>query len=212
MLWWCLPSFKFSLFSISDGETTFGGYNRIGLGSIVLKSTIGRGSYIANARVTNSDIGSFSCIGPGARVGGLGRHPTNWFSSHPAFYSVNRQAGFTFSEKTLFEESARVNIGSDVWIGANAVVIDGISVGDGAIIAAGAVVIRDVEPYEIVGGVPARRLKFRFENSIVIKLREIRWWDWEIERLRAAVDLFQRPASISIEDLINLNDKKTHQT
>jgi acetyltransferase-like isoleucine patch superfamily enzyme len=135
-------------------------------------------------------------------VGGLGAHPTNWLSTHPAFYSLRRQSGVTFVQENHFDELRPVTIGSDVWIGARTLVLDGISVGDGAVIAAGAVVTRDVPPYAVVGGVPARPIRYRFDDAVIAELLDWRWWelpdnvlrefavrfrgrtDWDIETIR----------------------------
>ena len=80
-----------------------------------------------------------------------------------------------------------ITIGSDVWIGARAIILSGVSIGDGAIIGAGAVVTRDVPPYAIVGGSPAKLLKYRFNPEEIAALQEIRWWDWPDEKVREAI-------------------------
>jgi len=74
-------------------------------------------------------------------------------------------------------------IGNDVWIGYKATIMPGINIGDGAIIAANATVVKDVEPYSVVGGNPARELKRRFDEETIEKLLEIKWWDWKIGRI-----------------------------
>ena len=82
-----------------------------------------------------------------------------------------------FTEKDLFNPSKTTVIGNDVWIGESVVIIDGLKIGTGSIIAAGAVVTKDVEPYSIVGGVPAKLIRFRFEKDIVQKLLNSKWWE-----------------------------------
>ncbi len=90
-------------------------------------------------------------------------------------------------------ERSYILIGNDVWIGANAVICSGEKIGDGAVIGAGAVVTKDVEPYAVVGGVPARLIKYRFSNEIIMKLLKIKWWDWDtkmiVERQRDFLDI-----------------------
>ncbi len=86
-----------------------------------------------------------------------------------------------------------IEIGNDVWIGMNAVIMPGIKIGDGAIIAAGAVVTKDVEPYEIVGGVPAKRIRYRYPQEIVDAFLRIKWWDWSIEKIEENLELFYQP-------------------
>lgn len=84
-------------------------------------------------------------------------------------------------------------IGNDVWIGANAIILQGVTIGDGAIIAAGAVVTKDVPPYAIVGGVPAKVIKYRFSDEVILKLLQIKWWDkpeeWIIQKLEKFTDV-----------------------
>ena len=89
----------------------------------------------------------------------------------------------TYSNEDLFNSSVKVSIGHDVWIGERAIIIDGLTIGTGAIIAAGAVVVKDVEPYSIVGGVPAKHIRFRFEEEVRTKLLNSKWWDKSEEYL-----------------------------
>lgn len=167
-------------------STQFNGANLIGEGIIVSGSNIGYASYIAsNSLIQNTKIGSFTCIGDQVRTG-MGRHPVNEFISvHPAFYSEKKLVGFTFSQCQRFDEhlfaddekNYYVVIGSDVWIGNNVIIMDGITIADGAIVAAGAVVTKSVEPYTVVGGVPAKIIKKRFADDEIDSLLRIRWWD-----------------------------------
>lgn len=141
-------------------------------------STIGDYTYISNnSHIANSEIGKFCSIGPHVQMG-LGNHPTDTFvSTHPAFFSTKKQAQIAFTDIDLFEETKKTHIGNDVWVGANAILIDGVSIGDGAIIAAGAVVTKDVPPYTIVGGIPAKTIKKRFSEDQINQLLTIQWWN-----------------------------------
>lgn len=160
------------------------------------KTNIGQMSYVANfTRISNCTIGKFSSIGPNVKIG-LGIHPTTWVSTHPAFFSKGKQALNTFVSDTRVVESNHVDIGNDVWIGQSAILMDGITVADGAIIGAGAVVTKDVPPYAVVGGVPAKVLKYRFERDDIEFLLRLKWWDKDYQWLSDHVDHFSDIALI----------------
>jgi acetyltransferase-like isoleucine patch superfamily enzyme len=135
-------------------------------------------SYVArDSQVHHATIGKFCCIGPQVLIG-LGEHPSKDFvSSHPMFYSEIGQANPVIVARSLFNEYPHTTIGHDVWIGARAIIRSGITIGNGAIIASGAVVTKDVAPYSIVGGVPAQHIRFRFTDDEIAKLERLRWWD-----------------------------------
>ena len=139
--------------------------------------TLGDYSYISrNALVANTDIGKFCSIGPNFCCG-QGLHPTSALSTHPMFYSPARQNGVTLSPKSQFAETRHTTIGHDVYIGANVFVLDGVTIGHGAVVGAGAVVTKDVPPYAIAVGVPARVVKYRFDEETVRRLLDKAWWD-----------------------------------
>lgn len=170
---------------------------------------VGRYSYLNNVSIDsysylagfntmmNTKIGKFCSIAENVKIG-LGIHPVSSFvSTSPVFYSPSAQCGFTFADKSYFTETGIVNIGNDVWIGANAVLMDNVTIGDGAIIAAGAVVTKDVAPYSITGGVPAKHIKYRFDDIIIKALLESRWWDFDKEYIRAHFKEFHDAASFA---------------
>jgi acetyltransferase-like isoleucine patch superfamily enzyme len=189
-----VPGFSAAATSCASRSALFEGRNRIYEGGTVLDSELGLFSYVSRgARVVNCSVGRYCCIGPEALVGGLGVHPTHWISSHPVFYSPRRQSGgVTFSTSQHLEELPRVTLGHDVWIGARAIVLDGIKVGTGAVVAAGAVVAEDVPPYAVVGGVPARPIRQRFEEATVARLLAMEWWNMPVAELSAAAAEFRR--------------------
>jgi len=153
--------------------------------------TLGDYSY-TSSDITNATIGKFCSISPGC-VFGLGKHPARGFvSTHPAFYSLNNPGcPNPFSKKEMFDEQPeRIIIGNDVWIGYRSIVMGGVRIGNGVIISAGAVVTKDVEDFAIVGGVPAKFIRYRFTQEQVDCLNRIRWWDKSVEWIRQNSDAF----------------------
>lgn len=145
---------------------------------------LGNYSYIAkNSSVKNCIIGKFCSIGPNFCCG-LGLHPTNGVSTAPMFYSIAKQNGMTLCKKNKMAETKQTIIGNDVFIGANVTVLDGIRIGDGAVIGAGAVVVANVPPYAVAVGVPAKVVKYRFDEKTIVTLLEKRWWDGTEENLQ----------------------------
>lgn len=170
-------------------------YVVIGKHASLREGSIGRASYVGDyTRIKNTTIGAFCSIGPDVILGGLGKHPVDHLSSHPAFYSNIGQSGLSFSNIITFEEQAHTQVGNDVWIGARAVVLDGVMIGDGAIVAAGAVVVRDVPAFSVVGGVPAKVIRYRFQPDTIEALGRIRWWDLKDNALRELTcEFFRSP-------------------
>jgi acetyltransferase-like isoleucine patch superfamily enzyme len=151
---------------------------------------LGRYSYLARESYLNAvTIGAFCSVGPRV-MAGLGDHPTHLISTAPVFYSTLRQAGASFTAQQAVVERRPITVGPDVWIGAHAFLRDGVTIGAGAIVAAGAVVTADVAPYAIVGGVPAKLLRFRFAPAVIERLLRLQWWNWEETRLRAMTPWF----------------------
>lgn len=185
------------------------GYNKLAKGSMLNQTELGKFTYVAGAKIGRAHIGAFCSIGPNVTIGGLGRHPVHWLSTHPAFFSTRMQAGLTFVQADKFEELKWVEVGSDVWIGANAIILDGVRIGHGAIVAAGAVVTNDVPPYAIVGGVSAKLIKYRFKPDVIDSLLEWQWWNLSIEKIALISGDFCKTTSWSNSDIAEMRAKIT---
>lgn len=154
---------------------------------------IGRYSYIGiNSNFSNTNIGSFCSIGPDVLCG-LGDHPIDFVSTYPGFYSNQASGSYWFGHVHDFKEQQNTIIESDVWIGAKVIIKGGVHIGTGAIIGAGAVVTKNIPPYAIVGGIPAKILKYRFDENLISLLIESKWWEKNEETLKNLSCYFNEP-------------------
>lgn len=185
----------------TDFDTKFEGRNLINDYTAISRSYIGLGSYVAgHTSLTRVKIGRFCSIGQNVK-NSLGIHPTEYISTHPAFFSKKKQAGFSFVKESIFEEHKYVDskkqylaiIGNDVWIGNNVILMDGITIGDGAIIGTGAIVTKDVDPYCIVGGIPAKLIRKRFDDTTIRELIDLSWWNKGFDWIEGNAALFTDP-------------------
>lgn len=170
-------------------RSEFGRYVEIGEGSRILESRLGDYSYTDRyADIAYSVLGKFVNVAAFVRIN-PSEHPYHRASLHHFMYRSSYYWPDEPDESALFEwrRSRPVTIGHDTWIGHGAVVMKSVTIGDGAIVAAQAVVTKDVAPYTIVGGIPARVLKARHRPAVAERLRALAWWDWPHERLRAAL-------------------------
>jgi acetyltransferase-like isoleucine patch superfamily enzyme len=176
-------------------DCRLGEFVKIFPGAKLGSCTIERYTYLAeDCNITRTKIGPFSSIGPEV-ICGLGSHPTDYVSTYPGFYSDSVSGSKWFGSNHPFSEMdrQRVSIGADVWIGARAIILGGIKIGHGAIIAAGAIVNKDVPPYAIVGGVPAKFIRYRFDEEIIKRLIASSWWELSEDELRNMAHLMHSP-------------------
>jgi phosphonate metabolism protein (transferase hexapeptide repeat family) len=174
-------------------DVKLGRYTEVGDYVKLAETTMDDYSYVETwSNIIYSTIGKFCSIAAMTRIN-PGNHPMHRAS----------QSHFTYRASTYFEgetdddaffawrRAHHVTIGHDVWIGHGAIILPGRAIGTGAVIAGGAVVTKDVEPYTIVGGTPAKVLKRRFPEPIGERMQVLAWWDWDHDRLRAALPDFR---------------------
>lgn len=152
---------------------------------------VGRYSAVGvSSNVGNAEINNFSIIARNCDIG-LGPHPTNQITSHSIFYK-NDPWGYhpEWVASIDFSENKKTTIGNDVWIGAKSTIMDGVQIGNGAIVAAGSVVTKNVPPYAVVGGAPAKVIKYRFPQEVIDRLEEIQWWNLSDEKITEVIELF----------------------
>jgi acetyltransferase-like isoleucine patch superfamily enzyme len=179
-------------------NTEFERFNVVYNDVIISSSKIGAHTYIQKkSTIFNAEIGRFCSIASGVSIG-PGIHKTDGVTTHSAFYLKNSPLRKIYSKEDLFECSKRTKIGHDVWIGERAIIIDGVTIGTGAIIAAGAVVTKDVNAYSIVGGVPAKIIKYRFDPYLIQKLIDSYWWDQSEEWYEQHYSEFATPSDLSL--------------
>jgi len=166
-------------FTTTIRNCSFGYHNRIYDKSILCNVLLGDYSYVGgDCRLMNASIGKFCSIGPSVWIGGLPSHPLELKSTFPGFYQKDSSYyGVEPEYEYLEPEFKHITIGNDVWIGARAIIMDGVTIGDGAVVATGAVVTKDIPPYAIVGGVPAKIISFRFSEEEIEKLLKSEWWN-----------------------------------
>lgn len=146
--------------------------------SLLINTSIDIFSYVGrNCMIQNTTIGKYCSISNDVIIG-LGKHPLNNFSTSPLFYKNKNTFNYSFVEKDSdFVEYLPIEIGNDVWIGTRVIIMDGVKIGNGAVIGSNSVVTKDVPDYGIVVGSPAKVIKFRFEKLDIEVLLKSKWWD-----------------------------------
>ena len=183
-------------------DCRFGAYVEIGQGARIAHSEMGDYSYCDRyADIANTTVGKFANIASFTRIGPTD-HPMGNASLHHFLYRSDDYWDDAGADAEFFDHrrARRTTIGHDTWIGHGAVIRPELSIGHGAVVAAGAVVTRDVAPYTVVAGVPARPMRPRLPAAVAERLIALAWWDWDHARLRAALEDFRAlPAEAFLE-------------
>ena len=152
-------------------------------------------NHVAEEKMDRLIIGKFCSIASGAKfmMGGTQGHNYNWISSYPLDFLDDNYDGYANIPPKAHMNKGDTIIGNDVWIGTEALIMPGITIADGAVIGARSVVTKNVGAYEIWAGNPAKFIKKRFAEDKITKLLEVRWWDWNLEKLKDNLDLLRSP-------------------
>ncbi len=182
----------------------FGAYVELGDHCIAEETEFGDYTYLFGSNdVIYARLGKFNSIATGVRINPVQHPMRERVAAHHLTYRAAHY-GLGENDASLIEwrRQTTVTTGNDVWIGHNAVIMKNVTIGDGAVVAAGAVVTHDVAPYEIVGGVPARHIGWRYDEATIAALLRIRWWDWDHATLKERLPEFNDvPAFIEKYDM-----------
>lgn len=172
--------------------------SEFGRRNIIRDVEIGEGTYTGtNTVIKSTVIGKYSCIGWNVSIGG-GNHDYTKISMYTDYW-FNRTFGIKTDNKV---QNLQTWIGNDVWIAAGVNIINGVTIGNGCVIGAGAVVVNDLPDYSIAIGIPARVVKYRFDEDVIKALLELKWWDWSEEKIIKNIDFIK--SIPSVEDIMEL--------
>lgn len=202
-----------SLFSLIDDKSRIHPKAKVNRFVKLTNSTIDSYSYIGpRTKVINTDIGKFCSISWDCEIG-LNSHKLNTISTSPIFSESKNGTGTSWIKYDVYRNYPRVQIGCDVWIGARSIIFSGVTISHGAVVGAGAIVTKDVPPYAIVVGVPAKIIGYRFSDEIIKELIKSSWWDSDIGTIKSKIDLFNMEliSADSINSLHHSQEKNSDE-
>lgn len=162
----------------------------VGTSCNVVGLVMDRYSYFGdNCQIVNAQIGAFCSISDHVFIGGA-EHPMDWVSTSPVFQNTRHSGPSKRFARFDLPKTKKTIIGNDVWIGHGVTIKQGVVIGNGAVVGSNALVTKDVPPYAIVGGVPAKTIKYRFSEEVMDRLEKIQWWNLPDEKITEVVDLF----------------------